>query len=375
MRVALLCDSPDEHWPSMDIVGDMLQQNLRWPVESEQVLRPMRRLTPNLSVNRIWLRFVDYPRWVRRNRARFDVFHIVDHSYSQLAHALPPERTVVTCHDIDTFRSVLEPASDPRPFLFRAMTSRILSGLQRAAHVACDSAATQADLERHGVLPLERMSVVPLGFHPACSPEPDAEADAQATALLGPAGSLVDLLHVGSTIARKRIDILLRVFAEARRAMPNLRLLRVGGAFTAQQQELAQELGIASAVAVLPFLDRATLAAVYRRASLVLLPSEAEGFGLPVAEAMACGTVVLASDLAVLREVGGAAANYVSAQNIGDWTAALLELLEERNKNSSLWEARRQHGISRASHFSWSNYSNSMCNVYNKLLASLNSNQ
>ena len=71
-----------------------------------------------------------------------------------------------------------------------------------------------------------------------------------------------------------------------------------------------------------PFLRPAdrTLAAVYRRAALVLQPSEAEGFGLPVAEALACGTPVLASDLAVLREVGGEAAVYRAVGDVPAWS-------------------------------------------------------
>ncbi len=368
MRVALLCDSPDEHWPSMDIVGDMLQQYLPPHIQREQVLRPIRPVTPNLSVNRIWLRFVEYPHWVRRNRARFDVFHITDHSYSQLAHELPGDRTVITCHDIDTFRSVLEPERDPRRLPFRLMTERILKGLQRAAHVACDSAATRDDLAKHSVVTMDRMSVVPLGFHPLCSPEPNAEADAKASEYLGVAGYNIDLLHVGSTIARKRIEDLLHIFAEARQHFPALRLLRVGGPFTGEQQKLAQELGIVPHIVVLPFIDRPTLAAVYRRASLLLLPSSAEGFGLPVAEAMACGTPVLASNLGVLREVGGEAASYASACSISEWTAAVLHLLAEQNANPAAWQARRAQGFEHARAFSWANYSNCMANVYNGLL-------
>ncbi len=368
MRVALLCDSPDEHWPSMDIVGDMLKQFLPLPAEPEQVLLPIRPLTPNLSINRIWLRFVDYPRWVRSNRSRFDVFHITDHSYSQLAHELPPERTVITCHDIDTFRSVLEPERDPRPFLFRAMTRRILNGFQRAAHVACDSAATLADLERYRVLPRERMSVVPLGFHPSCSTEANPEADGRATQLLGPLGTNIDVLHVGSTIARKRIEDLLQIFASARRDFPELRLLRVGGPFTAEQQQHASRLGITPAIVELPFLDRETLAAIYRRAALVLLPSDAEGFGLPVAEAMSCGTPVLASDLPVLREVGGSAAHYAPPCQTAAWAAELAHLLHQRAANPLAWENLRKAGVQQASQFNWTNYSNCMANVYNGLL-------
>ncbi len=373
MRIALLCDSPDEHWPSMDIVGEMLARHLpeNPNLQPEQVLLPIRRLTPNLIVNRVLFRFLDYPRWVRRNSHRFDVFHIVDHSYSQLAHSLPPERTVITCHDIDTFRSVLDPARDPRSPLFRTMTRRILTGLQLAAHVACDSAATLTDLERHGVLPAARMSVVPLGTHPSCSPNPDPDSDREAAALLGPAGH-IDILHVGSTMPRKRIDFLLRVFAEvtedANRELPRLRLLRVGGPFTAEQAALAADLGITNSLLVLPFLNRAVLASVYRSAALVLLPSDAEGFGLPVTEAMACGTPVLASDLPVLREVGGNAASYAPAGDIAAWSSALRSLLNERSHHPDRWLGRKQIGLNQAKLFSWTNYSNSMANVYNRLL-------
>ena len=106
-----------------------------------------------------------------------------------------------------------------------------------------------------------------------------------------------DLLHVGSTIPRKRIDVLLEVVAAVRRAEPGARLLKAGGSLTAEQERLARSLGLADAVVTLPFLTRRTLAALYRRAAVVLQPSEAEGFGLPVAEALACGVPIVASDL------------------------------------------------------------------------------
>ena len=80
-----------------------------------------------------------------------------------------------------------------------------------------------------------------------------------------------------------------------------------------------RELGLTDAIVVLPMLDRATLAAVYRRSALLLMPSEREGFGLPVLEALACGTPVVASDIEALREVGGFAASYCPVEGIEDW--------------------------------------------------------
>src|SRR6202022_4522805 len=91
---------------------------------------------------------------------------------------------------------------------------------------------------------------------------------------------------------------------------PGVKLLRVGGPFTAQQARQAESLQISGKVRILPFLDRDILAAVYRRAALLLLPSDAEGFGLPLLEALACGCPVVASDLPVLAEIGASAVTY-----------------------------------------------------------------
>ncbi len=92
------------------------------------------------NLDRLANRFFDYPRHLRDLRSNVDLFHIVDHSYSQLVHSLPAERTVVTCHDLDTFRCLLDPACEKRPGWFRAMTARILKGFTQAAHVITGSA-------------------------------------------------------------------------------------------------------------------------------------------------------------------------------------------------------------------------------------------
>jgi glycosyltransferase involved in cell wall biosynthesis len=360
MNVALLCDSPDEKWPSMDLVGQMHAVQLTaLGVPYQSFAPPIRRRTPSLALDRLLFRFGDYPALARR--LKFDVFHVIDHSYSQLVHVLPPGRTVVTCHDIDTFRSVLEPRRDPRGLAFRLMTGRILSGFRQSAHVACDSVATHDEIRKFDLLPAARLSVVPLGVHPSCTPEPDATADSAAASLLngftGPA-----LLNVGSTIPRKRIDLLLRIFAAVHGQRPDVRLIRVGGPFTPQQRQLAQELHLDGLILELPFLDRAVLGAIYRRSTLVLQTSDAEGFGLPVAEAMACGTPVVTSDLPVLREVGGQAARYCPPGVESIWSSEILGLLD-----SSL-ALLRTASLAQATHFSWVNYTNKMLDVYNGLL-------
>ena len=313
--------------------------------------------------NRLW----DYPRLMAGLDASFDLFHIVDHSYAQLVHRLPAGRTIVTCHDLDTFRSILDPRAEPRTPMFRAMTRYILAGLQKAGHVACDSNATRDALVAKAGVAFERTTVVPNGPHPSCRPEAEPAADIDAARLLGPRAGFVDLLHVGSTIARKRIDALLQVFAALRATRRNLRLIRVGGPFTAAQQALARDLGIGDAVVVLPMLDRSTLAAVYRRSALLLMPSEREGFGLPVLEALACGTPVVASDIPALREVGGYAVAYCPVDDVEAWRSTVSRLLDERQDRAAQWTLRRESGIRRAAAFSWSRYASDIADIYARM--------
>jgi glycosyltransferase involved in cell wall biosynthesis len=138
--------------------------------------------------------------------------------------------------------------------------------------------------------------------------------------------------------------------------------------FTPEQQRLAKQLGIEAAIVVLPQLERNVLAAVYRRAAVVLLPSEREGFGLPVVEALACGTFVVASDLPVLREVGGDAAGYAPVGDLIGWTEKIVELLRERELQTPAGTERTVAGLAQARKFSWTEYANKMVQLYREIL-------
>ena len=292
----------------------------------------------------------------------------MDHSYAHLAHELAGARTVVTCHDLDAFRCVLASGAERRSLPFRMMARRTLAGMRQAARVCCPSVATRDALVANALVSPGRLVVVPNGVHPACSPRPNKAADAAAAHLLGSADpGFAEVLHVGSTIPRKRIDVLLHILAATRSQFPNLRLVKAGGALTADQKRLAQALDLEDSIVTMPFLEPALLAALYRRAALVLMPSEAEGFGLPLIEAMACGTPVLASDLPVLREVGAEAAVYCTVADVPAWSAAVVVMLRERAANPERWAERRAEAIRQASRFSWAAYADRCAALYREI--------
>ena len=377
LRIGIVADLVEEGWPSMDLVAEVLMTELARPGSpvTPVLLRPEFRSrvgrwmsTDNgraRTIDRIINRFHDYPRWLRARREAADVFHLIDHSYAHLVDELPAGRVVVTCHDTDAFRPLVHDGLRESRLPHR-MVRRVLTGLRHADIVTCVSETTRRDLVGTGLVPLEHTEVVLNGVHPSCSPAPDAAADNAARALLGPVTS-PELLHVGSTIPRKRVDVLLRAFKAVVSDRPDVRLVRVGGPFTPAQERLASELGITSQIVVLPFLERPVLAAVYRRAALLLQPSEREGFGLPIVEAMACGTPVVATDLPVLREVGGDAVSFVSLEDIQGWQIAIEQLLDQRSRQPAAWESRRTAAISRAAMYSWARFAQQMTGLYARL--------
>jgi glycosyltransferase involved in cell wall biosynthesis len=373
LRLALLMDPREEGWPSMDLVGEALLEGLSAlpsEVAVTGVRPPLPRLVQRLpgisgraafNADRLLTRFGAYPARALLARGRYDAFHVVDHSYAQLVHTLPARRTGVYCHDLDTFRPVLEPHREPRPAWFRLMARTTLRGLERAAIVFHGTQAVRAELLSHGVVDPGRLVWAPLGVSPEFRPEPSPGGTSES--VLAPLGGRPFLLHVGSSIPRKRLDVLFDVFAALRARHPELRLVQQGGALTPAQRERVARLGIGGALLQPPKLDRATLAGLYRQAQAVLIPSEAEGFGLPVIEALACGAPVVASALPVLREVGDAACLYCPVGGVAAWVETLDALLSGRQLPPA-----RELRLERARRFTWQTHARTVLEAYQRLL-------
>ena len=366
----------------MDLVARMLASELqsRYSDSFEVDLRCPRFIKFNLfgrvahatsakSINnteRALNRYLNYPIWLRGERERYDLFHIIDHSYAHLANYLPPEKTIVTCHDLDAFQSVLDGSSRPaRSIVLRAVASHVLKGFGRAAMVSCVSRATRDAIVAANLAAPWKTVVIPNGIDSAMSPNAESEADEVAARLLGPrVPGAIEIVHVGSIEARKRIDLLLRVFAGIRQQNRDARLIRIGGELSAEHAKMTRELGISDRIATMPYVERRVLAAIYRRASILLLPSEAEGFGLPLLEAMACGCPVVASDLPALREVGGDAASYCKVGDIDSWVRTAAEILKSNCGGERESLKRREQLIAQAAPFSWKESASKTAEVY-----------
>jgi glycosyltransferase involved in cell wall biosynthesis len=339
--LAVLCDLREENWPSMDLVADKLLLNLSsnhaMTLRATRVCPPMKVRFGQLSVlskhrlalnaDRLLNRMLDYPNHVSKLASDYELFHICDHSYAQLAHSLPQGTVGIFCHDLDTFRCLLDPRAEPRSQLFKAMARRVLGGLQKASLVFHSTSTVRNQIERYGLMDTARLVHAPYGIAEEFCVSDDEESSATTLDILRQLDGAPFLLHVGSCIPRKRVDVLLEVFAGVRRLRSDLRLVQVGGEWSAQQRAIILRHDLHASAVQLPRMSQRQIAELYRRAALVLMPSEAEGFGLPVVEALACGSVVVTSDIPVFREVGGSAVVYCPMGEVGQWVEGIDRLL------------------------------------------------
>ena len=374
--MAVLHDMVEEGWLSMDQMGHLLTTRvpvlapgltvtpIQHPMTRVLSPGPLATVKPAFFADRVLNRMLFYPQRVTRQVAgRFDLYHVVDHSYAQLVSSLPPGRTIVTCHDIDTFRPIVRPPEERRNPLFKMMTRRILQGLRRAEVVVCVSEAARDDLLRFSLADPARVRVVPNGIDPALLEPPSDAARARVTALLPPQRGMFDLLHVGNDVPRKRLDRVIEIIATLRKRGHWVRLIRVGSPLRRQTRQRAVDLGFGDAIE-LAFVDPDVLRAVYQRSDLVLLPSDREGYGLPVLEAFAAGKPVVASDIPALRETAGGLATLVRTDALHDWVAAIEQTLSAGDPTGELAAARR----ARAARLTWDDHVRGLLPIYAELL-------
>lgn len=284
--------------------------------------------------------------------------------YHALAFVAPIALTapmVVTVYDLSFLRYPGR-LSRARRLYLHSMTALTCA---RARRVLAISQSTADDLTALLAIPACKIDVTPLGYDRARFRPllPAQREHFRRKEGLPPRF----WLYVGTLEPRKNLTMLLRAYARLPKD-GRLPLLLGGGIGWQGGQVLAaiEKLGLGDSVKHSGFIPAADLPLWYNCSEAFLYPSVYEGFGLPVLEAMACGTPVVTSDVSSLPEVAGAAGRRLPPNDIERWAAALRDIAA----NAEWRETARKRSLEQAKLFSWARTAELTLGSYRKALAS-----
>lgn len=270
-------------------------------------------------------------------------------------------RAVVTLHDLIpmVFR-------DHAPRSRKSRMYPVYAWLMREVAARADRLITVSESSRDDIIRLlrlpdkarDKVRVVYNGLHPRFTPDSSV-----------PKKEPPEILYVGRLDPYKNVPQLVSSFGESRKSLPAGTRLRIIGPPDERYPEAMQ---IARQLDLFPHMDweghvdNDMLLEAYRRAAVVVLPSLYEGFGLPVAEAMACGTPVICSDASSLPEVAGDAAVLIPPGNLHALSDALVRVLTSPGERERLSAA----GLRQSARFTTDNMARETLAVYASMFPS-----
>jgi glycosyltransferase involved in cell wall biosynthesis len=304
-----------------------------WPYETEQW---------NSNLGKVLFEQVAFPRACRQWGA--DVVH-VPYWGSPLWSAVP---TVVTIHDLIP---LLLPDYRGGP-LVRLYTRLVSASARRAAVVLTDSLSSKGDIEDHLGLPAGCVRCIYLAADEQYSPDPEPDDEL--------IREIYDLprryiLYLAGHDVRKNVARLVEAFATVARSDDDVTLV-IGGKLPAGDEPpfydprpLVEVLSLSDHVRFPGWVEAVHAPALYRGAACAVFPSRYEGFGLPVLEALACGTPLITSNTSSLPELAGDAGFVLDPDDVEGLAGAMLACLVDEPLVAEL----RQRGPQQAGKFTW----------------------
>jgi glycosyltransferase involved in cell wall biosynthesis len=330
-----------------------------------EVICPRKELLNNLPPGRF--RYVPGKSAIYSVREQWEIARLARHA--QLLHSphynaplLYRGDLVVTIHDLihvtdPTFKGTLAARFYAGP-MFHLVA-------RQADCIIADSEFTKTQIVEHLAVSPSKVVVAYLGVSDHFCPHDQEQTVLHVSSLLGVKRPYI--LFVGNLKPSKNVKTLIRAFAQLHvKAGFDYQLLILGDdrKWKVGLVNECEKLGIDDRVLFAPHVRYEDLPWVYGAAEILVMPSFIEGFGLPVLEAMACGTPVVCSRAASLPEVAGDAAEYFEPTSVEDLAAAIERVLNSEQRQAEL----RQKGLERVKQFSWYECARRHCEVYRKAL-------
>ncbi len=302
-------------------------------------------------------RVMPFPRLWTHARLAAEMLTHPPHVLFVPAHVVPliHPRSVVTVHDLGYLYFPQAHPALARVYL--NLSTRW--SVRAAAHVMADSYATQADLIRHYHVPPAKITVAYPGRDETLRRVNDPEVIEGVKHRYGIHGGY--LLYLGTLQPRKNLLRLVQAFLYFKSEVSNFKLVLAGSKGWLYDEIFAEvkRLRLESYVLFPGRIAEDDKAALFSGAETFVFPSLYEGFGLPVIEAMQCGTPVLCSTRSSLPEVAGDAALLVDPFDVDALSRAMLRLVKDLDLRRTLVE----RGYAQARKFSWRSCAASVLSV------------
>ena len=294
----------------------------------------------------------------RLRRDRLDLYHATNYWSFPLA---SPCAVVSTAHDVCAFTH--PELVRPRARLYARLV--LPHALARSRRILTVSEYSREQIARRFPWAASRVVVAPNGVDARFRPAPPGEVEAVRRRYGLPRDYL---LYVGSVRRNKRVDLLVRTYARLPRSVKEAHPLVLAGRRTPGDRAFHRELDRACAGE--PVIRPGAVAdqdlpALYTGAVLLVSASGHEGFGLPLLEAMACGTPVVAVRTAAAQETCRGAAAWVEPDRLDDLAAVLAGLLADPERRAAMGRAGRE----RSRRYSWEETARRVRHVYREVLA------
>jgi len=314
---------------------------------------PADRLGENWA--KLWFEQVTFPRFCRREHA--DVAH-VPYWGSPLWPSVP---TVVTIHDLIPLMFSLYRGN----LLVRAYSTLVSKSAQRATHIVTDSETSRQDIINILKAPPEKVKVVYLAADENFRPVTDQRVLKSVQAKYHLPQRYI--LYLGGFDARKNVAFLLQAYAYLVQEWPQSPHLVLAGRLPQESSEFFPDprlwidrLGLQGRVALIGWVDEEDKPALYSGADVFVFPSDYEGFGLPVLEAISCGTPAVVTEAGSLPEIVGEGGLRVQIGNLMGLTQAMARVAQDPDFRESL----RQKALAQAALFTWERTAEQMAALY-----------
>lgn len=270
-----------------------------------------------------------------------------------------PVPAVATVHDLT---AVLMPENHNIKVRWSIMPF-LRSSLERADRLVAISRATADDLVFHFPQVARKVRVIYSGVDPEFRPGTRQEIEAAREEMRAPDGYI---LYAGTLEPRKNLGAVLDAWEMLRADDPAVPPLLLAGPYGWGSRDLMRRIQSLAplGVRVLGHVDRAQLVRIFQAATVFVFPSFYEGFGLPPAEAMACGIPTVVSNVSSLPEVVGNAGIKVEPTDPGELMMAIRKLLESPARREEM----RGRSLEQAANFRWERTASEMEEVFREAL-------